>query len=791
MFGCLIFTLTASGLLFSSFKSVAQEDLGATGTTLSVGYQHSCVVTGAGNAKCWGWNLDGQASVPEDLGRVTAISAGGSHTCAVTEEGTVRCWGNNDAYQLDVPEDLGADSNGKVTQISAGAFHTCALTQEWWVQCWGSNDEGQTDQGGSYEQFQQIVAGGDHTCGLKSNGDVKCWGGNNAGESNVPFLDHLTLDKISAGKYHTCVVTTSGEVQCWGDNDYGQSTVPEDLGKATQISAGGMHTCSVSDAGVVRCWGDNNSGQSTVPEDLGKVTQISTGYQHSCAVQESGTAICWGNNDYGQTLVTGSLGKASKLSLGEKSTCVISAAGTAHCWDGEKHCWWNGRYMDSACYHEMSKMPSDLGTVTDIAVGDYHTCAITTASVLRCWGSNLDYQLEVPENLGTVQQVSAFGNITCVINDQGILNCWGYDFWWVQPSFDDSEISQVSQVALGTQHYCVVERKSTWCWGDDGYGQASSFEVQDSLDGQVSQVAVGRFHTCAVTNDGIVSCWGGNDFGQTEVPDDLGSVSSLTLGEKHSCAITTSKTVKCWGDNEYTQLDVPTDLSDVAQISAVLNKSCAITEQGLIRCWGSIEPRDLNNFESYGEPIRVLSFKKEFEVLTSATISGSGKVGTKLTAKPGNISPTPDYTYQWFKFKKDWDCWCDPIALGSTYTVKPSDLGYSIAYTITAKKSGYIDYSEDTKPKVVAVGSLVKTPSPKILGVAKVRQTVSTFAGSWDSGVVLSYQWLRNGAAISKATSAKYKLAAADKGKKISIKVTGKKPGFQTVSKTSEPLVIK
>ena len=787
MFGFLIFTLTASGLLSSSFKSLAQEDLGATGTTLSVGSLHTCVITDQAKAKCWGENTDNQSSVPEDLGRVTAIAAASSHTCAVTETGSVRCWGSNSDNQLDAPGFWFGDTDEQIVkQISAGNYHTCALTVERFVQCWGSNDSGQTDQGGTFYQFDEVAAGGNHTCGLKSNGEVKCWGDNDAGQSTVPFLDHLDLERISAGSYHTCVVTNEGEVQCWGDNDYGQSTVPKDLGKVTQISAGGMHTCSVSDAGFVRCWGENNSGQSNVPEDLGKVTQISTGYQHSCAVKESGNVICWGSNDRGESTADGSLGKASKVSLGEKSTCVISIAGDANCWEGEEYC--SGMHMDSACYGEMSKMPSDLGTVADIAVGDYHTCAITTAGLVRCWGDNEYGQLLVPEDIGKVESISASGQFTCALSDQGKLTCWGYDEYEWNPRL---EFDEVSQVSLGKGFFCRIVQNSTSCWRFPMYDYWSFWEVRAELEGLVSQVAVGGSHDCAVTRDGFVSCWGDDDFGQTDVPDDLGSVSSLALGDNHSCAITTSKTVKCWGDNEYAQLNVPTDLSDVAQISALLNKTCAITEQGLIRCWGSIEPRDLNNFESYGEPIKVLSFKKEFEVLTSPAISGSGKVGTKLTAKPGNISPNPDFYYQWFKFKKDWNCWCDPISLESTYTVKPSDLGYSIAFTITAKKTGYVDYSEDSKPTVVTVGSLVKTPSPKILGVAKIKQSVSTLTGSWDSGVTLSYQWLRNGAAISKATSAKYKLTAADKGKKISIKVTGKKLGYQTVIKTSTPLTVK
>ncbi len=781
----LVFIFSVTGLIFPNSQSQAQEELGATGKTLSNGSSHTCVVTDEAQAKCWGDNNSGQASVPQNLGRVTAIAAGSDHSCAVTESGTVQCWGSDEAYQLDVPESV--SRWGKVLQITAGDYHTCVLTEERIAECWGLNSDYQAQ---TLEEFVQVAAGAFHTCALKTNGEVKCWGDDSFGQSSVPFLDDA--EQITAGRWHTCVVRYSGEVLCWGDNSRQQSTNAT-IGdeKFVQVAAGSYHTCGLKTNGEVTCWGSNGDLESNVPSDLGKATQISAGWGNSCAVQEAGTVLCWGSNEHGKNLVPGALGKASKISLSEKQSCIISTSGNADCWEGEKHCFWNGEWMDSACYEDIGKMPTDLGKVNAIAVGDYHTCAITTANLLKCWGSNNNYQLEIPKNVGTVKQVSAFGNITCALNDQGKLNCWGYDFFWVQPAFEEYESFEVTQVSLGERHYCVLEQDSTWCWGDDEYDQSSSFLVQDSLDGQVSQVAVGSFHTCAVTKDGSIFCWGDNRNGQTEVPSDLGKAGSVTTGSNHSCAITLTKTVRCWGENEAGQLDVPADLTDVVSISASLNKTCSITVQGTVRCWGALELRDVSHYQSYGDPVRVLSFKKEFEVLTSPTISGSMKVGTKLTAKPGNIIPTPDYTYEWFKFKKDWDCWCKPISIGPIYIVKASDLGYSIAFTVTAKKSGYLDYSEDTKPKLVVAGSLLKTPSPKILGVAKVKQSVSTLTGSWDSGVTLSYQWLRNGVAISKATSAKYKLTAVDKGKKISVKVTGKKLGYQTVIKTSIPLNIK
>ena len=51
--------------------------------------------------------------------------------------------------------------------------------------------------------------------------------------------------------------------------------------------------------------------------------------------------------------------------------------------------------------------------------------------------------------------------------------------------------------------------------------------------------------------------------------------------------------------------------------------------------------------------------------------------------------------------------------------------------------------------------------------------------------MALSYQWYRAGAKIAKATKPVYTLKAADKGKKITVKVTGRKSGYITVSKTS------
>ena len=71
----------------------------------------------------------------------------------------------------------------------------------------------------------------------------------------------------------------------------------------------------------------------------------------------------------------------------------------------------------------------------------------------------------------------------------------------------------------------ILMMESVSCWGNNGSGQLGDGTTTNrntptqtsSLGTDRTAVAItaGRFHTCAILDDGSVSCWGYNSYGQT------------------------------------------------------------------------------------------------------------------------------------------------------------------------------------------------------------------------------------------------------------------------------------
>lgn len=78
---------------------------------------------------------------------------------------------------------------------------------------------------------------------------------------------------------------------------------------------------------------------------------------------------------------------------------------------------------------------------------------------------------------------------------------------------------------------------------------------------------------------------------------------------------------------------------------------------------------------------------------------------------------------------------------------------------------------------------------PEFVPVRGAWLTLGVDPGSWGpQPVTFTYQWLRDGKAIPGATKDTYALALADEGTTLSVRVTGSKPGYASVSRMSDGL---
>ena len=118
------------------------------------------------------------------------------------------------------------------------------------------------------------------------------------------------------------------------------------------------------------------------------------------------------------------------------------------------------------------------------------------------------------------------------------------------------------------------------------------------------------------------------------------------------------------------------------------------------------------------------------------------------------------------------------------------------AASLNAMSGNVFDFDDTHLPTIihptapVAPGTLSPTPKPKIKGTPEVGKKLTAKPGAWGPGAVTkTYKWFANGKAIPGATGKKLTLKAAQAGKKITVKVTGTKPGYTKVTRTSAATV--
>ena len=362
---------------------------------------------------------------------------------------------------------------------------------------------------------------------------------------------------VSAGYLHVCAVTFDQTLYCWGSNQYGQR------GDGT-TSTTSLPTKVVNDGAL--------ANKLFV---AGPIMSSDSSYEYTCALSRDYIASCWGRNGVGQ------LGNGST-----SNSSVPVAVSTAGVLAGA----------------QVTKLVS-AGNEFSSSV-----CALTTTSLIACWGFGGSGQLgngstsnsSVPVAVSTagvlsgktISDIQTLGASTCVLATDGRVYCWGDGSLGQLGNGSTSSSSvpvavttsgvlsgkTVTRLLAASGRFCVITSDSQmFCWGFNSSGRLGNGSTTNSsvpvavttsgvLSGKtIKSAAMGAAFTCVVASDDKPYCWGSGVNGElgnnassnSSVPVAVttsGALSGKTIKSlavnplgSHICAIASDDRAYCWG----------------------------------------------------------------------------------------------------------------------------------------------------------------------------------------------------------------------------------------------------
>ena len=151
----------------------------------------------------------------------------------------------------------------------------------------------------------------------------------------------------------------------------------------------------------------------------------------------------WHAHRFSTPVAVAGLSGISDVGAGEYHTCAITAAKSLECWgDDEAGQLGNGLFLNGPTYDSTVPVPvlSLGGTVATVSGGEYHTCALLTSGAVQCWGDNTFGQLGNGTHAGA-SLPTTIGGLTA------------------------------TAMTTGANHSCAVLSAGTIkCWGYNGTG---------------------------------------------------------------------------------------------------------------------------------------------------------------------------------------------------------------------------------------------------------------------------------------------------------------------------------
>ena len=276
-------------------------------------------------------------------------------------------------------------------------------------------------------------------------------------------------------------------------------------------------------------------------------------------------------------------------------------------------------------------------SISQVSMGESHTCVLSTAGAVYCWGSNSAGQLGREPSAFTFSasplkvnapnirftRISAGLNHTCALSVSGAAYCWGYN--WSGHLGIDSTLRYVampsavvggmrfSSVNAGAYSTCGLSVDgAAFCWGLNssnelgakvGYSSASPVEVSGGWTFEKVITGEGNL-TCGIETGGRVLCWGesSSSFGPVELNlfGENFSGSVMGVGGRHMCLVRASVNLRCYSNYSNELVGVGSNNSEgmgkskgtlpeqLSVIALGVSETCGLTPAGKTYCWGAL-----------------------------------------------------------------------------------------------------------------------------------------------------------------------------------------------------------
>lgn len=327
------------------------------------------------------------------------------------------------------------------------------------------------------------------------------------------------------------------------------------------------------------------------------------------------------------------------VAVGRAHACALNGRGEAYCWGQGRLQQWGEAFSEQGAL-KLHKVDTTQRFKT-LAAGDSHTCGLTVAGAVYCWGRGEQGQLgdgqstnratpvKIASELSFVS-LSAFADTTCGLDQDSKLFCWGGNQsgqLGLDPMTTTSSNRPVAvasaytfeQVSVGRAHVCALTGSEGYCWGDNRSGQLAQMSMMGSTDPllvrasgnsrlDLKSIAAGEDVSCGITINGQSYCWGsglnrrlGRDNSQpSNVPVLIPgghSFERLSIGQYHSCGVKLDGQVWCWGNNEFGVFarkplglqPLPTRIGGnllFDQVAVHGTFVCGVDRGGELYCWG-------------------------------------------------------------------------------------------------------------------------------------------------------------------------------------------------------------